>query len=181
MAIKLPPPPREKVSELQSQQWLETLWNFLKDNFTERESYTATMGLTGGATTVTAYWWRVMDMLHVEFDALFSTVFTGGSATLTIPTGLTIDTDKIPGTKTPGFSTRVGRAGFHDVGSDHYEGSIFYYSTTEVLAKVTVDDAGTGSNYLAAANSISTTAPFTWANNDRMHGYFSVPILEWGT
>lgn len=140
------------------------------------ESCTMTCALTGGTNVVSAQRKRGGDTARYRVDTTFSTAFTGGTANFTLPTGDVIDTGKIPGTATAGV-TLLGDCRHNDIGTDSYAGSVYYIDASTVRAYVTVDDAGTGSAYIAAGNSISTTAPMTWANNDRIWMEFSVPLL----
>lgn len=142
-------------------------------------SYTPTIDLTGGATTGVGFWRRVGDSIEVRADFTFTTVFTGGTPETNIPTGLTFDTAKIPGTEVGATVPVLGMAHCYDVGSDVYVASAIYASTTGVVCRIYIDDAGTSSGYVATANAISTTNPFTWANNDRMLFYYTAPVTGW--
>lgn len=141
-------------------------------------SYTPVCGLTGGVTTPYALWKREGDSIRVKIDAIFGTIFTGGAATFTLPSGLTFNTSKIPGTPVPTAAPEVGIASFFDVGSDVYYGRVFYNSDTEVIARLFADDAGPAGGSVATGT-VSTTLPFTWANNDRMAIEFTTPITGW--
>lgn len=171
-----------------------TAWTVKADDFTvgpqslvyaspvtDWTSFTSTTSLTGGTTSHTGYWRRVGDTMEVKIDAVFTSVFTGGSALFTIPSGYTIDTSKLSSSPVAGVTPWLGTVRYNDIGTDNYNGDIYYSSTTVVHARLIVDDAGAASAYTASANSISTTTPMTWANNDRMSLDFKVPILGWGS
>lgn len=146
----------------------------------EWTSYTPTIGLTGGSTTAYGKYRRVGDSVEVQYDATFTTVFTGGTASVSIPSVCSaIDTAKLP----TGYATGVGlpnsNARFYDVGTGQWGGSIVYNDTTTVLMRTWTDDVGAGGNHVQVDAVISTTIPFTWANNDRVSGYFKVPCVGW--
>lgn len=142
----------------------------------------AANGFTGGSTTVTAFMQRNGDRARFIGDALFSTIFTGGSATFDLPTGLTINTAKIPGTPVANKTPPLGFASCFDVGVDSFVARVFYANTSRVIITAFTDDSGAGSS--AATDSgggVNTTFPFTWANNDRMFFDFDVPITGWNS
>lgn len=145
----------------------------------EWTSYTPTIGLTGGATTAYGKYRRNGDSVEVSFDATFTTVFTGGTASVSLPSSCTIDTAKLP----TGYATGVGlpdsNARFYDVGTGQLGGSIVYNDTTTVLMRTWTDDVGAGGNHVQADALITTTIPFTWVNNDRVSGAFKVPCVGW--
>jgi hypothetical protein len=121
----------------------------------------------------------VGDEADIWLDALFSTIFTGGTATFTLPNSLTIDTAKTPGTAIVGSSPWLGTVRFLNIGQDVHIGDVFYNSATTVIARVWTDDVGAGSNHISSTTAVSTTVPRTWANADRMHIRFRVPITGW--
>jgi len=139
-------------------------------------SYTPTIGLTGGSTTAYGKYRQNGTNVEVEFDATFTTVFTGGTGTVSLPAACgAIDTAQIP----TGFATGVGipnsNLRLYDVGTGQWGGSIVYNDTTTVLMRTWTDDVGAGGNHVQVDAVISTTIPFTWANNDRVNGRFTVP------
>lgn len=146
----------------------------------EWTSYTPTIGLTGGSTTAYGKWRQNGGDVEVSFDATFTTIFTGGTASVSLPSACSaIDTAKLP----TGYATGVGlpnsNVRFYDVGTGQWGGSIVYNDTTTVLMRTWTDDVGAGGNHVQVDAVISTTIPFTWANNDRVSGYFKVPCVGW--
>lgn len=146
----------------------------------EWQSYTPTIGLTGGSTTAYGKWRQNGGDVEVSFDATFTTVFTGGTASVSLPSACSaIDTTKLP----TGYATGVGLPNsnlrLYDVGTGQWGGSIVYNDTTTVLMRTWTDDVGAGGNHVQIDAVISTTIPFTWANNDRVSGYFKVPCVGW--
>jgi hypothetical protein len=144
------------------------------------QSYTTTTGLTGGTTTFTAYYRRVGDSLEMSVIANFASVFTGGTATFTLPSGLTIDTTKFTATPTAG-STLLGHGTIYDASTgDSYPCEVLYQTTTTVIIRVHQDDFGTGSNYVTYSG-LSTTIPMTWANGDLIQFTARMPIANWSS
>lgn len=146
----------------------------------EWTSFTPTIGLTGGSTTAYGKWRQNGGDVEVSFDATFTTVFTGGTASVSLPSACSaIDTTKLP----TGYATGVGLPNsnlrLYDVGTGQWGGSIVYNDTTTVLMRTWTDDVGAGGNHVQVDAVISTTIPFTWANNDRVSGYFKVPCVGW--
>lgn len=146
----------------------------------EWTSYTPTIGLTGGSTTAYGKYRRVGDSVEVQFDATFTTIFTGGTASVSLPSVCSaIDTAKLP----TGYATGVGlpnsNVRLYDVGTGQWGGSIVYNDTTTVLMRTWTDDVGAGGNHIQVDAAISTTIPFTWVNNDRVSGFFKVPCTGW--
>lgn len=142
-------------------------------------AFTSTGGLTGGTTSFTGYYRRVGDSMEVRLMAVYSSVFTGGSATFTIPSGFTIDTTKFSTTPVAGL-TVVGHGYFHDVGTESYPADVFYQSTSSVILRAYQDDSGATST-LNTYSGITTTQPFTWANGDIIGMEFTVPIANWSS
>lgn len=138
----------------------------------DTETYTSTLsGVTGGTATVTAMKRRVGDHLEVAIDTVWSSIFTGSDTpTFSIPSGLTIDTTKLPGADSSG-RVIVGWGRSVDTGTATYDAIPVVVSSTTI------------GMYTAGAPSalITTTAPFTWANNDRIVAYFRVPIVGWSS
>lgn len=146
----------------------------------EWTTYTPTIGLTGGSTTAYGKYRRVGDSVEVQFDATFTTIFTGGTASVSLPSVCSaIDTTKLP----TGYATGVGlpnsNVRLYDVGTGQWGGSIVYNDTTTVLMRTWTDDVGAGGNHIQVDAAISTTIPFTWVNNDRVSGFFKVPCTGW--
>jgi hypothetical protein len=137
-----------------------------------------TTGLTGGSgVTVTAWEKRIGDTGHYKGRISWSTAFTGGSSTLTIPR--TIDSTKMQST-TALFSNILGTANFNDAGTDIYPARITYNSSNSVVIRVYGDDGGTSSLFVKTTV-IDTTQPVTVANADSIEFEFSVPIVGWSS
>lgn len=160
-----------------------TVWQIINRRVPSNSvSVTMTNGLTGGTgNTTTAFMQRRGDRAVFEGIIKWTTVFTGGTATLTLPTGLTIDTNKLPDWAS--FSASWGSFGIVQMrdlsGGDHYLGNVNYSSTTAVILQRYRHDTPGGSNAISGINSITTTTPHTWGNSDRLYFRFEVPISGW--
>lgn len=142
--------------------------------------FTSTTGLTGGTTTFTSTYRRVGGSAHVKIKAGFTSIFTGGSATFSLP--FTIDSSSARnGSAMVADATVLGKCSLIDAGTATYPGMLLYHSDTSVICRQYEDDSGTGSGFVANG-AITTTTPFTWANGDVIDiGEFSVPILGWSS
>jgi hypothetical protein len=145
--------------------------------YTDWTAVTLTIGLTGGTTTFTGFARMQGSVWECIGRFLFSTVFTGGDGTITLPSGVRVDVSKMPASMNGSFL--MGEVWCDDVGSDVYLARAQYNSTSTVLARNIVDDAGGGSNHLNLSSGISTTAPHSWANNDAMRVKLAFPIIGW--
>lgn len=145
----------------------------------EPTAYTPTIGLTGGTTSASAKWQRIGTDIEVWGDATFTTIFTGGAATVSLPSVCTIDTSRFPTTPATGVGIIDSKVYFYDVGSGQYGGTVTYNDTSTVLLRTLQDDVGAGGNHVFADAAITTTIPFTWANNDRLSFRFKVPCVGW--
>lgn len=125
-------------------------------------SYTPTIANFTG--TVSGKYRRVGDTMDVLINGA-STSSVSSTLSLTIPSGLTIDTSKI--LRSNGGQVLGTAVAIH--GALTYAGSVAYNSTTSVIIY-----SGTGTSSFWDA-----TNPFTWANADSINIRFTVPIAEW--
>lgn len=146
---------------------------------TDWRDYTPTIGTTGGSVTALGKWRRVGDMMEVSVDVTWPTVFTGGSPSISLPSGFSIDLQKIPGTAT-GSQHKFGMARLIDVGTENVPAEVLYLTTTTVAVRSLADDRA-GATGFVGDEGVNPTSPFNWANNDRMVANFSVPIVGWGS
>ena len=123
------------------------------------QSYTPTYVGLGTVTSNGAYYRKVGDSLEVTFDVTAGTT-TAVPASLTLPTGISVDLTKITGV------TQVGKI---SASATPFSGGILNSSTPTIL--YFTSDA---SNYTSGANGN------TWANGTRFSGFFKVPIVGWG-
>lgn len=142
-------------------------------------SYTPTIGVTGGTTTASGMWQRIGPDIEVWGDVTFTTVFTGGTMTVGLPSVCTIDTARMPVTPATGVGIIDSRVYLYDVGSGQYPGMVTYNNTSSVLIRTLQDDVGASADYIMADRNVTTLLPFTWANGDRMSFRFKVPCVGW--
>jgi hypothetical protein len=128
-------------------------------------AYTPT-GAWVANTTFSGFWRRVGDTMEVYCKAVTSGAPTSALFSCSLPSGYTIDTNKI---STSTLSI-YGQASAWDNGIANYSGFVIYASTTTV--NVIDDNAGT---YWTQA------APFTFGANDEIKAYFKVPITGWSS
>lgn len=145
---------------------------------TEWESCAFTNSFTGGSNSTTALCRRVGTNMEAKVSTTFTSVFTGGTATYTLPAAqnCTIDTAKIPnsGSGTP----VIGAAELRDIGTDQHVAMVTVSTSSSVLLRASQDDTGPASTSIVYS-AITTTVPFTWANNDIISFEFSVPCVGW--
>ena len=141
-------------------------------------NYTPTIGgVTGGSYTATGKYRRVGDTLDCSAKIIWNTIFTGGTTpTISLPSGLIVDTFKIVD---DGSRISYGTASFRDVGTDLYKGFVTVAGGS-VSVYPYADDAPSSASSISN-QIVSTTIPFTWANNDEIYVKFSVPILGWSS
>lgn len=136
---------------------------------TDWKSYTPT-GSWVSNTTYSGYWRRVGDSIHVIARVLLSGAPTAATLTIGLPSGVTIDTTKLPSTSTN--SGAFGAARIYDSGTGQYTGTVLYQNTTTV----TVSFTGSGS-----LGWVTNSAPMTFANGDEVDAEFIVPVLGWSS
>lgn len=141
---------------------------------TDWQSIAMTTGFTGGSHTVTAYEKFVGDTWFVRGRVQFTSIFTGGSATIIFPSGRRIDTSKIHPLVTN--FTRLGDSTLIDTTNNTYVGCVLHSSTSQVQIQAVTDDQGNGAAFLTHTG-FSTANPFTWTNDDLLEFSFSVPVL----
>lgn len=124
-------------------------------------------------TTYTGLWRRVGDTLEARAKAATSGAPTNTQLTISIPSGLTIDTTKLL-TTTQGFASILGEVVAVDAAAAIYFGAVVYNDTTSVYGYV----FSASGAYAQAAN-FSTTAPFTFGSGDSVEFKFKVPIVGW--
>lgn len=145
---------------------------FRDSRFTDWVSYTPT-GAWSSNVTYTGKWRRVGDSMEVLANVAVTGVPTNAVFTITIPTGFTIDTNKIPVTGSAGAYPTFGNVLFVHATSG-YPGYVVYNNTTSVYAGPFLSNG----TYVQVDNT-STTVPFVWANGDTVTIRFTVPIVGW--
>lgn len=131
-------------------------------SFTPTGSWSSNVGYYGD-------WRRIGDSLTCSFAIQLSGAPTAAGLTVNLPSGLTIDTAKIPNTD---VYQNLGTSTLLDSGTANYPlGKIQYSSTTAVAIHYTAS--------LSDSQLITSTAPITFASGDRVYGNFTVPISGW--
>lgn len=149
---------------------------------TEWQSFTPTMGVGSGSitnSTASARWRRVGDTLEVKGALSFSGAggTWSGGLTATIPSGLTIDTTKLPQTTWQ----IIGETTWWDNGTTGGGiGVVVYNATDKVGLYVDAVTTHTGTAQVPSFNIVSNF-PITWASGDTLTYEFSVPISGWTT
>lgn len=144
------------------------------------QSYTPTITSSSGTLTnytATGNYRRVGDSL----EGYFQIRWTGAAGTwdtpyVSIPSGLTIDTTKFPGTNDTASMT-IGQAGSLRSAVSNQQLFVRYQSTTTV-ALLTTGAAGT---YIGSDKGITNTVPVSWGSGDVIWGWFKVPITGWSS
>lgn len=140
---------------------------------TDWESFTPT-GAWSTNTTYTGKYRRVGDT--AEFDITVALSGAPNSATLNVnlPSGLSIDTNKITGTSVS--DQKLGDLYLLDNGTANIAGSVCYSTATVVTCRYMFDFTGN-----TGVASVTQTAPFTFANGDKVNLRFSAPIAGWSS
>jgi hypothetical protein len=131
------------------------------------KSYTPTLTWVSNVSSNTAFWRRVGDSLEVEGNIVVSGAPTSATLTVTLPSGLSVDTAKLSTSSTG--SAVVGLATANDSGNTHV-GKAEYLSTTTI--RFSGDD---GTSVWNATN------PFTFGASDEVSYRFTVPISGWSS
>ena len=133
------------------------------------QSYTPTSSWVAN-TTVTGKYRRVGDSLEVEANLDLSGAPTSAELTVTIPSGLSIDTNKVTNTAT--YENSLGTATLFDSGVRIYVAGIIYGDQTTV--RVSHSEA-------TNAGIVSATSPFSFGASDSVTLKFKVPIAGWSS
>lgn len=137
---------------------------------TPMASYTPT-GTWVANATYTGRWRRDGDLLVGHARVECSGGQDAGNLVFSIPSGLTIDTNKLP---LASNLTRIGDCYIEDASSNSFAaGACYYHSTTQVSAR-----------HLRLAGiydypNVDNTSPVTFTTNDGVGVSFVVPIVGW--
>lgn len=142
---------------------------------TEPESVTVT-GSWVSNTTYTAVETRIGSLAKYDIKIALSGAPTATALTITLPTGRTIDTSKLPNTTAvSGNVLPNSTCSFYDNATASYLGGVHYNDSTSV-GLAWLDDTAGGTAFSGA---VTATAPFTFASGDEITVSFIVPISEW--
>jgi hypothetical protein len=139
---------------------------------TDWTSYSPTSSWASGATHAGMYR-RVGDTLELAIKTSVTGTPTNASLTFDLPSGLTIDTAKLPVTQ---YENIVGVASFRDFGANTYTGSVIVADNNTI--EVFVSNA---SSTYETISGLSTTVPYTFANTDSVYTIARVPITGWSS
>lgn len=135
------------------------------------QSCTATVSWSGTGMTTTCQYRRIGDSIQERVAIVpGSGALSGGALTVSVPSGLTINTGALAG----GSGTPVGGwLGYHNATLATYLGNVNVNTTTNVT--LSYNASGGSGSYL-----VSTTNPATWATtSDEVAVDFTVPVNEW--
>ena len=141
----------------------------VQDNLSEWIAYTPTItaGITGNAF---GKWRRVGDSIEVRSYISVSGA-TGGTISISIPSGLTTDTSKLADSA---FEDCVGDVTANDQGTSQiYGGNVHVdQSNTNRVRFRRIDGGGSGGYW-------TNTVPFAWSSSDEIFCNFTLPIVEY--
>lgn len=142
---------------------------------TDWASFTPT-GSWVSNTTYTGWWRRVGDTLSVKYKLALAGAPTAATLTVNLPTGLTIDTAKLPATPT----NHPFPGGVNGQGAAHsFIGGVVYSSTTALQLLDTEDGSNAG---VMGISAVTATHPYTFANGDFIYAEATgIPITGWSS
>jgi len=139
---------------------------------TDWVAYTPT-GTWTTNTTYTGLWKRVGDTLEVDGYVALSGAPDATLLYIDLPFGWVIDTSKLGNDDT---SKSIGTASIEDTGSRFEEALVNYYNTTRVGI---VYQKPSTTLYVTTSNAVTNLLPHVFANSDKIHFRYSVPIVGW--
>jgi hypothetical protein len=124
-------------------------------------------------TTYTAFWWRRGDRFNADIQIQATGAPTSASLTITLLTGITIDTAKMNSNLVAGITPLQGTAAVYDTSvPENYTGFMRYSSTTVIA--VYKDDGD------ATTSVVNATAPMTFATGDYIWlRVRDLPVVDW--
>jgi hypothetical protein len=140
-------------------------------NTTEWEDYTPTGAWTSN-TTYSGKWRRIGEEMEVRFRILCTGSPNAATASVSIPSGYTIDSNKLSSNTT---NNPLGIADTNS-GTYGYQLRVGYLNGTTV--RFLTFDNNTGGNF-DIENPLSNSSPFSYGSGDYIEGFFSVPIVGW--
>jgi hypothetical protein len=152
--------------------------NWLIDSHTypkEWVAYTPTGSWTANSPVYTGFWKREGDSAFFQTKVTCGGANTSASLTMSIPSGLTMNTGKLVSSG----SASIGHGTIRDVGLVHYT-VICSYSTSTTIAVFNVDDGVSGVNRYSQLTAVTQAVPFTSGVNDVCELWLGpVPITNW--
>jgi hypothetical protein len=141
---------------------------------TDWTSFTPT-GAWSANSTYTGWFRRNGDSMSMIVKIALAGAPTSASLTVNLPSGITLDTTKLPATPTNQVIGRVTGQG----AANKFSGVVLYSSTTAVGIFYTLD--GSTASIMSYA-AVTQAAPYTFANNDFIYIYVdSIPVSGWSS
>lgn len=140
-------------------------------------SYTPTVtGLT--TPTVTAQYSRVGENIHILGSIINSASASSATITVSLPSGLTINTSVLPAGTTLATSQVLGQASLYlNSPNQYYTARVVYNSATTIQFFTLSAGVGTAP---ASMNAWGSAQPGTWGStNDKLEFKAIIPINEW--
>jgi hypothetical protein len=149
-------------------------WHVLHHHIDENwNSFTPT-GSWSANTTYTGFWRRDGDSIYLQYHLALSGAPTSASLTLNLPSGLTIDTNKLTSVATN--QALPGNGNAQDEGVAQFP--IYpHYSSTTAISVTCYNHAGTT---YTVGNSVTQAVPVTFGNTDTVKLKVGpLPITGW--
>jgi hypothetical protein len=149
-------------------------WIILERNSNFHLSYTPTGAWNNGNQSYSGKVWRLGSLMKGLIRIGLTGAQNTGDFSVSLPSGLTIDTTKLPSTT----RLTLGRFSTYTPGGDSTSQLVgqVNYSTTTHLGASMMTGPSANTNYLRG---IDATNPVAWDNNYVLVLDFSVPITDW--
>lgn len=126
-------------------------------------------------TTYVGYYRRHGDSVDLQYQVSLAGAPTTATLTVNLPSGMTIDTTKLPSNKN---SLELGFTGGTAAGNG-FAGFVQYNNTTSIQPTVLIDGSTASKQNLGA---ITQVAPYTFANGDGINvTVYDLPIVGWSS
>jgi hypothetical protein len=126
----------------------------------------------GGNTTYTGYWRRVGDSMQVDVTATTSGAPTSATLTVNLPSGYSIDTNKLSSADAA-LKSFLGTGTVIDSGNRSCPVVVTYSSATAVQLNAV--------NSLSTSSAITQAVPITFGASDKVTFTAMFPIVGWGS
>lgn len=134
------------------------------------QTYTPTISAWSTNATATGYYRRVGDEVEVVYNIALSGAPTGNLTSISLPSGLSVDSTKFTATQ----FKRCGVGGIKAGGSSNFHSDVGYNNATSVRPFVYTISS-------SLDQTITATTPATFASGDYVQGYFRLPIQGWSS
>lgn len=150
---------------------LGTSWTVLESGYYEGKTAWTPTGSWVANSTYTGYWWRSGNRINFEGNIALSGAPTSASLTITLMTGVVIDTANMTASAA-GVTPFLSRVTCFDAAPESYDGAVYYNSTTTLAIK---KDDGDGT-----ISAVTQAAPFTFATGDSVQwSVRDIPVVGW--